>query len=137
MFYQQRDYSGGGNGYQVQNDYCLTLSKKEVVVDAAIFACNAWVVFEGNYHQTTRLWANLVLHHSKPSWKLGTESILEVIVGYPLHKRRTRANMYGLLQFIMQREGREQKDYHIQFIPVEIEVSMMEVWCLTAVRKNL
>lgn len=134
MFDQQLDDLNGSNWYHAQPVWSSpSNTQKAVWVEAAIVVCNAWVVFAGDYHQETWQWTNSVLQQDRPTWKLAPEAILEVMVGYPLHKRQTRANMYEWLQFILQRAGRKQHNYQYQFVPVEVEACGIKVWCLTAV----
>ncbi len=134
MFEPQLDDLNGSTWYHAQPVCSLASNTEKIVwVEAAIVVCNTWVVFAGDYHQESWQWANLVLQQNKPTWKLAPEAILEVMVGYPLHKRQTRANMFEWLQFILQRAGRIHQNYQYHFVPVEIEASGIKVWCLTAV----
>lgn len=135
MFSWQANYLKGFKWWNNQGVSVQQLdSYSPLWVEAGILVCNAWLVFEGKYQESVRQWAGYVLQRGNPALNLTPQATLEAIVGYPLHKRHTRAEMYELLQFVLKREGCEPQDYHTQFIAVQFEVPLLEVWCLIAGR---
>lgn len=94
-------------------------------VDAAVLACNAWLVFDND--EKVHQWATAVLQYKKPEMRLAPDAPVEPIVGYPLHKSGVRASMYELLQFVVTRAGLDWQAYQPRFSQVSGDTPSIQV----------